>query len=86
MTANDENWRMKAPPTLREVPPSTTAGLFGAVLARARSLVSAARPAPACCDAPSAGPVQSLDDRLLLDIGLAVDAVRREMPPVPWPH
>jgi hypothetical protein len=56
------------------------------VLARARDLVFPARLAPACCDAPSAGPVQLLDDRLLLDIGLSVDAVRREMPPAPWPH
>jgi hypothetical protein len=91
MTAYDENWRAKAhgrtaPPAHGTTRSAGGAGLLGTVLARARSLVFPNRAAPAGCAASGADPVQSLDDRLLLDIGLAVDAVRREAPPVPWPH
>jgi hypothetical protein len=87
MTANYNN-RGAAKPVgqpFRLPPRSGTgaSGLWGSMLARARSVVSqAVQP----CAVGRPGLVDGLDDHLLLDIGLTVDAVRRDIRRGPWPH
>ena len=89
MTANYNN-RGAAKPVgqpLRLPPRSGTdaSGLWGSVLARARSVILQARGMQPCAVARP-GLVDGLDDHLLLDIGLTVDAVRRDIRRGPWPH
>lgn len=66
-------------------PGVAASGLLGSVLARALSVVSQARGTQPC-SASRPGLVHALDDHLLLDIGLTVDAVRRDVPRGPWPN
>lgn len=62
------------------------AGIWGAVLQRARAVMSHTRPPRACASPAGLDFVHSLDDHMLTDIGLEADAVWREMPRRAWPH
>ena len=62
------------------------AGIWGAVLQRARAVMLHARPPRACTTLSGLDFVHSLDDHMLTDIGLEADAVWREAPRRAWPH
>lgn len=62
------------------------AGIWGAVLQRARAVMLHARQPRACAIPDGLDFVHLLDDHMLTDIGLEADAVWREMPRRAWPH
>lgn len=89
MTANRNNNAAATKPVSQPLrvprrPGVAGGGVWGSVLARARSVVSHARGVQFCAVARP-GLVDGLDDHLLRDIGLTIDAVRREAPSGPWP-
>jgi hypothetical protein len=62
------------------------AGIWGAVLKRARTVMWHTRPVQLRANPCGLAFVNSLDDHMLTDIGLEADAVWREMPRRAWPH
>jgi len=90
MGARHERITMKAPRLESCVLPwpanPRVGGIWGAVLQRARAVMSHARPARTCESPFGLHFVNSLDDHMLTDIGLEADAVWRETPRSAWPN
>lgn len=90
MRARHERVTMKATGLENRVLPwpanPRVVGIWGAVLQRARAVMSHARASRTCESPFGLHFVNSLDDHMLTDIGLEADAVWRDTPRPAWPN